>query len=107
MRELRVGGMQSGNRTYIVARVIGDCKPFVVRAGETAAMPYGPPFNSVVTAGPMSKDGRTVPLALAVIGSAGEQLSALQVEGRQPPKPEFTITGPDGKVVHHDSFEYG
>jgi hypothetical protein len=31
----------------------------------------------------------------------------MSIGGGRPPKPEFTITDPDGKAVESGSFEYG
>jgi hypothetical protein len=101
--------LATSSRTAIAApaATTGKIKPFAVRAGETLPMPFGPPFKAVVTAGRMNSDGKSVPLALAFIGLAGEQCNNLVVEGKRPPSPKFTITDPDGEVVHQGSFEYG
>ena len=42
-----------------------------------------------------------------VVGSGGESVSNLVVDGYRPTKPEFTITDPKGEVVEKGSFEYG
>jgi hypothetical protein len=44
---------------------------------------------------------------MKLIGSTGEECTSMTVEGSQPPKPEFTITDSEGKVVESGSFEYG
>ena len=46
-------------------------------------------------------------LQMSLIGSAGERCTGLIVDGGRPPKPEFTITDPQGKVVQTGNFEYG
>jgi len=79
-----------------------------VRGGETAAMPFGPPFRPVVEAGVSRwEGGGEAQLSMSLVGSAGEAVSSLTIDGRRPPKPEFTIRDPKGEVVEKGSFEYG
>jgi hypothetical protein len=101
------GTLPMGHRTLIMAKATADCKSLVIRAGDTLAIPFGPPFRPVVTAGKMNPDGETLPLALALIGLGGEQVNNVAVEGQRPPKPTFTITDDKGKVIEEGNFEYG
>ena len=84
-------------------------KAVKVRAGETAVMPFGPPYKPTVT-GDFYQDGQAgkqLSLGMSLVGSAGEVCTSLMVNGTQPGKPAFTITDPDGKVVQSGNFEYG
>jgi len=105
-----MGGASAANAmpryTFVSARATGECKPVTVRQGKTTAMPFGPPYKPVVKVAFVQGDGQ-VQLALSLVGAAGEVCSGLQVDGKQPPPPEFTITGPDGKEVESGKFEYG
>jgi hypothetical protein len=82
------------------------CKPVSVRKGETVALPFGPPFKALVNA-PRRTGGDTVYLEMSIVGSGGEVCSNLTVDGNRPPKPEFTISKPDGEVVETGNFEWG
>jgi hypothetical protein len=93
-------------RTLVSARATRDCPAVKVRAGETVALPFGPPYKPVVKAGGRSSDG-TLSLALSIIGSSGEVCSNLMVNGNRPAAPEFTITTTDGKEVDVGKFKYG
>jgi hypothetical protein len=92
--------------TIVCARGTKDYKPVEVREGETALLPFGPPYHPLVTA-PYRSGTDTVSLAMAVIGSAGEQCSNLMVDGGRPSKPTFTITSSKGEEVETGNFEYG
>ena len=85
-----------------------SCKPVAVRDGETVTLPFGPPYKSVVEAGLTSWAGSApASLSLSLVGTAGEAVSNVVVDGYRPPKPEFTITNPKGEVVEKGTFEYG
>jgi hypothetical protein len=100
-------GPRSGPRnTLVSAQATAGCKPIEVRAGETVAMPFGPPYTPTVTASPLGPDKKQLRLTLSLVGSAGEECTNLVVEGGRP-KPEFTIADPQGKVVQSGNFEYG
>ena len=88
---------------------LGRVKAVKVVAGETVEMPFGPPYKPVVTSY-QSVDAKQKPvtqLSLSLIGSAGENCTNMTVTGDRPPKPTFTITDTEGKVVQSGSFEYG
>ena len=80
-------------------------------------MPFGPPYKPVVTAFPGYSAAQIVngkptgvpalEMSLSIVGSTGEVCTNLLVNGGRPPKPEFTITDPKGKVVQQGTFEYG
>jgi hypothetical protein len=92
--------------TLVSARGTADFPAVRVREGATVAFPFGPPYKPSVTVEHRSGADQ-VQLGMSLIGSAGEVCSSLRVEGRTPPKPEFTIRTPDGKVVAEGAFEYG
>ena len=81
-----------------------------VAQGETVDFPFGPPYTPTVTAmsysGPNEKNG-PVYLEMSLVGVGGEACTNMTVKGARPGKPDFTITGPDGKVVQKGNFEYG
>ncbi len=100
------------------------CPAVTVRPGETATLPFGPPYKPVVEAvvvpagaaggmggviarlAPASGD-REAELSMSLVGSGGESVSNLVVDGYRPKKPDFTITNPKDEVVQKGSFEYG
>ena len=108
--------------------VAGDgtdkCPAVTVRAGQTATLPFGPPYKPVVEAfvvpagvsGGMgsvlsrlapASEGVEAQLSMSLVGSGGESVSNLVVDGYRPKPPEFTITTAKGEVVQKGSFEYG
>jgi len=92
----------------VEARGTTRCKPVAVRDGETVTLPFGPPYKSVVEASVTSwVGGAPASLSMSLVGSGGEAVSNLVVDGYRPPKPEFTITNPKGEVVEKGNFEYG
>jgi hypothetical protein len=94
--------------TMVSAQAGPAYKPIHVVAGETVAMPFGPPYTPSVAAFYMGGgDNRQAQLQMSLLGSAGEKCTMLLVDGGRPPKPEFTITDPQGKVVQSGNFEYG
>jgi hypothetical protein len=95
--------------SFVTAEIGGDYKAVKVVKGETAALPFGPPYKPMVAAeyfqdGPQRK---TLSLSLALVGSAGETCSDMAVNGGRPSKPSFTITDAKGKVIQEGNFEYG
>lgn len=91
--------------TMVSARAKRDYPAVEVRAGETAELPFGPPYKPQVTAAMQSAE--QVSLGMSLVGIGGEICSNLIVDGGRPAKPAFTITDPDGKVVERGTFEYG
>ena len=100
-------GSSALRTTRLSARAGDDSKPFKVTAGETAALPFGPPFAPVVTTSRPLEAGQTASLGLTLVGSGGEICSGLTVDGNRPAAPEFTISTPDGEEVDRGDFEYG
>jgi hypothetical protein len=92
--------------TLIMGRATRDYPAVEVREGETAALPFGPPYKPTVKAAGSSRSG-AVSLGMSLVGSGGEVCSNLIVDGGRPKAPQFTITTPDGDEVAHGKFEYG
>jgi hypothetical protein len=93
----------------VTAEVSGDYKAVKVVKGETASLPFGPPYKPTVST-EYFEDGnahKVLALSLSLVGSAGETCSDMRVNGGRPSKPEFTITDSKGKVIETGSFEYG
>jgi len=88
----------------VSARGTKDAKPISVEEGKTATLEFGPPYKCRVTVVPTPE---TAHLGLALVGSGGEVVSNLVLNGRRPAKPKLTITGPKDKVVVRGDFEYG
>lgn len=84
-----------------------DCKPMHVKAGETVALTFGPPWKPVVKASTTIRPGRIAELSLVIVGSGGDVCDNLEVNGDKPKQPEFTITTPDGEEVAKGKFEWG
>jgi hypothetical protein len=78
-----------------------------VRKGKTVVLPFGPPYKPRVTIAPYRMGNGQASLEMSLIGSTGEICTNLTLDGRRPPKPEFTITDPKGKVVDEGDFDYG
>jgi hypothetical protein len=91
--------------TLVSARARRDAPAFQVREGETTALAFGAPYKLMVEASPRGTG--TAALSLKIVGTGGEVCNNMIVKGARPPKPTFTITGPDGKEVASGNFEYG
>ena len=93
----------------VSARATADYKPVAVRKGETAVMPFGPPYTPTVKGEfyQTNKDGKQLSLAMSLIGSVGEVCTNLTVNGGRPDKPAFTISDDKGKEIDSGQFEYG
>ena len=91
--------------TLVSARAKRDAPAIQVREGETVALPFGTPYKLMVEARPRGTG--TASLSLKIVGVGGEVCNNMIVKGARPPKPTFTITGPDGKEVASGNFEYG
>jgi hypothetical protein len=98
---------RTSGSTHISACGTKSCPMIEVRKGETAVLPFGPPYKPVVTVDYSS--GGTVSLGMSLLGAAGEVCTSLRVNGQQPSKPEFTILNPkdEDEVVQQGTFEYG
>lgn len=96
-------------RTIVSASATAKYPAIKLAQGKTVALPFGPPYKAVVR-GDFFEDGnqaQRLSLGMSLVGSAGETCTDVTVDGSRPPKPEFTITDPQGKVVQEGSFEYG
>jgi hypothetical protein len=99
----------SGQRfSHVTAEGTAKYKPVTVSEDETVEFPFGPPYKPVVgvdyVQGGVEKQAS---LGMTLIGSVGEVVSDMMVNGARPGKPEFTIKDPKGDVVQSGSFEYG
>ncbi|NLE39966.1 MAG: hypothetical protein GX621_18265 [Pirellulaceae bacterium] len=93
--------------TSVAASASPAVKPIEVREGETVALPFGPPYHATVDLGYYQQTNDSLYLGLTILGSAGERVTNMMVNGSRPGKPKFKITDPDGKVVVEGDFEYG
>jgi hypothetical protein len=95
--------------SMLIALANANCKAMKVVRGETAVLPFGPPYKPVVTASGSggAKPAQQLALGMTLVGSGGEKCVSLVCNGDRPPKPKFSITDPKGKVVQEGSFEYG
>jgi hypothetical protein len=91
--------------TMVSARAKTDYAAVKVKAGETTALPFGPPYKPLVSAS--MRGSNQASLGMSLVGAGGEVCSNLVVDGRRPPDPRFTITTPDGKEIEQGKFEYG
>lgn len=90
----------------VSARASRDYQAVVVEEGETVELPFGEPYRPEVSVGG-ARGQRQVSLSLALVGQGGEQCGGMYVNGKRPPKPDFTISTADGEVVDTGKFEYG
>ncbi|MBC8869806.1 MAG: hypothetical protein H8E44_10330 [Planctomycetes bacterium] len=94
--------------SFISARPKNDFTVVNVREGETVDLPFGPPFKPMVrvsrTSG--SSGNRVAYLSLSLVGTGGEVVSNIMVNGSRPKEPEFTITSAEEKVAQ-GKFRYG
>jgi len=92
------------NLSMISARGTNSCEPIDVQADQSTTLKFGPPYKTAVKA---NYNPGTANLELLILGSQGEVVSNLYVNGRRPPKPELTITDAKGEIVQTGNFEYG
>ncbi|MBN1908726.1 MAG: hypothetical protein JW818_03220 [Pirellulales bacterium] len=92
--------------TMVYARAMPEYNAVTVAEGETVEMPFGPPFQPIVTASYNKKNNRAS-LGMKLVGAGGESCSGLVLKGNRPDKPTFTVTTPDGTEVAKGNFEYG
>ncbi len=88
----------------ISARGTKDAQPITVEPGATTTLRFGPPYKLRITVVPTPEAAN---LGLAVVGSAGEVVSNLVLNGRRPDTPKLTVTDSQGKVAAEGDFEYG
>lgn len=83
----------------------GKLRDFEISEGATLSLKAGPPLQIRPQ---VSQDARTVRIALATLGRAGEQYSAAATrDGRRSPAPKVRILDESGKVLDSGRFEYG
>jgi len=94
--------------SFISARPASSLTAVNVREGETIDLPFGPPYRPIVkvsrTSG--SAGNRVAYLSLSLVGTGGEAVSNIMVNGTRPGVPEFTITSDEEKVAQ-GKFRYG
>jgi hypothetical protein len=99
----------AGPRCWLVsARATGDYQEVTVRDGQTVTLPLGPPYRPVVKASETEviHGGAQVALWMSLVGSCGEMVQSLTVDGQLPRNPELVITDPKGEIVQKGSVEY-
>ena len=69
----------------LTAQAMIDYKPVTVRSGQTAVMPFGPPYTPTVSGSNLenTKDGKRLSLAVRLVGSVGEICTSTTVNGRR------------------------
>jgi hypothetical protein len=102
--ELRMG---PAGYSMVNAQATKECKPVTVRKGQTVTLPFGPPYKPVVTASHDVRASGHASLSFSLLGSGGETVNYMLVDGRRPPAPQFTISTVKGEVVQEGRFEYG
>jgi hypothetical protein len=96
-------------RCWLVSgRATGDYQEVTVRDGQTVTLPFGPPYRPVVKASETEviRGGAQVALWMSLVGSCGEMVQNLTVDGQLPPNPELVITDPKGNIVQEGSVDY-
>ena len=93
--------------SMVNAQAVKECKPVTVRKGQTVTLPFGPPYRPVVTASHGVLASGHASLSFSLVGSGGETVNYMLVDGRRRPAPEFTISTVKGEVVQEGRFEYG
>ncbi len=103
------GSLDERAPTWLSAQGRTDYPAVTVRKGETAELPFGPPYRPLVTVSRVSGSDteRTASLDMKLVGSSGEICTNVMVKGKQPEKPVFAIANPKGKIVERGNFEYG
>jgi len=93
--------------TIVSAQARWDYKAVTVTGGQTAALPFGPPYRASVNASYYRESEGIVQLEMALLGTAGEQCSDLMVKGERPASPTFAIARTNGEIVERGKFEFG
>ncbi len=93
--------------SYVSARAKADFTAVKIVAGETAQMPFGPPYRPQVELARFRKGQPEAYLSMSLIGIGGDVCDGLIVNGSQPSAPAFTISTKDGETVAVGKFQYG
>lgn len=93
-------------QTMVSADSTRDSPVFKVEAGKTVFMKFGPPYQPKVRVS-RGREDRDAYLSLAIVGSGGELVNNLLVNGGRPKAPAFQIIAPSGEIVHRGKFEFG
>ena len=108
-------GADAVGQHLVTAAAAKDCPTITVRPGQTAALPFGPPYKPVVTASqqfiPPGAAGKQAEkqlyLQLSLVGAGGEVCNNLLVNGGRPDGPAFTIHDSKDAIVQQGTFKYG
>jgi hypothetical protein len=79
---------------------------FKVQEGRTTFMKFGPPYQPTVKI-TYWRDPHTAQLGLVIVGTGGEVLDDLMVDGNRPRAPTFQIISPAGEIILRGKFEFG
>lgn len=93
-------------QTLVAANATKDTPSFKVEAGKTVFMKFGPPYKPMVKPS-RGREERDVRLNLAIVGSGGELVNDLRVNGGRPKAPSFQIISPSGDIILRGKFEFG
>ena len=95
-------------KTEISAYGSNDSEVLEVIGGRTTALPFGPPYKLIAEVSPTTaQPGQQVRLGMSMVGSAGERVGSLLLDGKKPEEPQFTISTADGEKVDSGNFEWG
>ena len=99
--------MQDGEDKWVLSAGTDEAEmvPCVVKAGELAEMPVGPPIRVVAEA--TARGQGVVSIGVRQRGQAGEVYSSCQKNGARVPPPSITVTNAAGEKVHSAALEYG
>ncbi len=104
-KKTATAALRTVDRNYVSAVGTKEGSVLEVREGQTAAIPFGPPYTPVVKA--TRRTGDNAMLEMALVGAGGEVCTNLLIAGRAPNDPEFTIQTPEGKAVDEGKFKFG
>lgn len=92
------------SRSIVQAWRITESKTVTVRKGQTVALPFGPPYKPIVKTRRGAPKGYAM-LSFSLVGSGGEPVSIVLVDGERVLPPEFTVTSVNGDVIDEGRFE--
>jgi len=92
------------SRSIVQAWRITESKTVTVRKGQTVAIPFGPPYKPIVKTRRGAPKGYAM-LSFSLVGSGGEPVSIVLVDGEPVLPPEFTVTSVNGDVIDEGRFE--